>query len=90
MACEGVLWCIAVEASGTAGDAAPGVLDPTPGEALGRALFSKLQPSGSVVSRFWGSLMDMRDNELSPPSFGEGVVADGTIRNLSNKSNDTI
>ena len=34
--------------------------------------------------------MDMRDNELSPPSFGEGVVADDTIRNLSNESNDNI
>ena len=34
--------------------------------------------------------MDMRDNELSPPSFGEGLVADDTIRNLSNESNDNI
>ena len=32
----------------------------------------------------------MRDNELSPPSLGEGVVVDGTIRNLSNESNDTL
>ena len=32
----------------------------------------------------------MRDNELSPPSFGEGVVADDTIRTLRNESNDTI
>ena len=34
--------------------------------------------------------MDMRDNELSPPSFGVGLVADDTIRNLSNASNDNI
>ena len=73
---------IAVEASGTAGGATAGVLDPTPAEASGRALFSELQPSGSGVSLSWGSVMDMRDNELSPPSFGEGVVADDTIRNL--------
>ena len=66
------------------------VLDPTPAEASGRALFSELQPSGSVVSRSWGPVMDMRDNKLSPPSFGEGVVADYTIRNLSNESNDNI
>ena len=32
----------------------------------------------------------MRDNELSPPSFGEGVVPDDTLRNLSNESNDII
>ena len=32
--------------------------------------------------------MDMRDNELSPLSFGEVLVADDTIRNLSNESND--
>ena len=34
--------------------------------------------------------MDMRDNELSPPCFGEGLVANDTIRNLSNESNDNI
>ena len=34
--------------------------------------------------------MDMRDNELSPPSFGEGLVADDTIRNSSNESNDNV
>ena len=34
--------------------------------------------------------MDMRDKELSPSSFGEGVVADDTITNLSNESNDNI
>ena len=34
--------------------------------------------------------MDMRDNELSPPSFCVGLVADDTIRNLSNESNDNI
>ena len=81
---------IAVEASGTAGGAAAGVLDPTPAEASGRGLSSELQPSGSDVSHSWGSFMDMRDNELSPPSFGEGLVADDTIRNLSNESNDNI
>ena len=81
---------IAVEASGTAGGATAGVLDPTPAEASGRPLFSELQPSGSGVSLSWGSVMDMRDNKLSPPSFGEGVVADDTIRNLSNESNDNI
>ena len=70
---------ISVEASGTAGGATAGVLDPTPAEASGRALFSELQPSGSGVSLSWGSVMDMRDNELSPPAF---VVADDTIRNL--------
>ena len=32
----------------------------------------------------------MRDNELSPLFFGEGVVADDTIRILSNESNDNI
>ena len=68
---------IAVEASGTAGGAAAGILDPTPAEA-----------SGSDVSCSWGSVMDMRDNELSPPSFGEVLVANDTIRNLSNESND--
>ena len=78
------------EASGTAGGAAAGVLDPTPAEASGRALLSELQPSGCGVSLSWGSVMDMRDNELSPPSFGEGVVADDTIRNLSNESNVNI
>ena len=81
---------IAVAASGTAGGAAAGVLDPTPAEASGRGPSSELQPSGSDVSRSWASLMDMRDNELSPPSFGEGLVADDTIRNLSNESNDNI
>ena len=81
---------IAVEASAIARGAAAGVLDPTLGEASGRALFSELQPSGSGVSLSWGSVMDMRDNELSPPSFGECVVADDTIRNLSNESNDDI
>ena len=81
---------IAVEASGTAGGAAAGVLDPTPAEASGRGPSSELQPSGSDVSLSWGSVMDMRDNELSPPSFGEGLVADDTIRNLSNESNDNI
>ena len=81
---------IAVEASGTAGGAAAGVLDPTPAEASGRGPSSELQPSGSDVSRSWGSVIDMRDNELSPPSFGEGLVADDTIRNLSNESNDNI
>ena len=81
---------IAVEASGTAGGAAAGVLDPTPAEALGRGPSSELQPSGSDASRSWGSVMDMRDNELSPPSFGVGLVADDTIRNLSNESNDNI
>ena len=75
---------IAVEASGTAGGAAADVLDPTPAEASGRALFSELQPSGSSVFLSWVSVMDMRDNELSSPSFGVGVVADDTIRNLSN------
>ncbi|XP_044173964.1 uncharacterized protein LOC114947486 [Acropora millepora] len=80
---------IAVAASGTAGGAAAGVLDPTPAEASGRGPSSELQPSGSDVSRSWASVMDMRDNELSPPSFGEGLVAD-TIRNLSNESNDNI
>ena len=34
--------------------------------------------------------MDMRDKELSPSSFGEGVVADDTITNLSNESSDNI
>ena len=81
---------IAVEASGTAGGATAGVLDPTPAEASGRALFSELQRSGSGVSLSWGSVMDMRDNELSPPSFGEGEGADDTIRNLINESNDNI
>ena len=81
---------IAVEASGTAGDAAAGVLDPTPAEASGRGPSSEVQPSGSDVSRSWGSVMDMRDNELSPPSFGESLVAHDTIRNLSNESNDNI
>ena len=81
---------IAVEASGTAGGAAAGFLDPNPAEASGRALFSELQPSGSGVSLSRGSVMDMRDNELSPPSFGEGAVADDTIRNLSNESTDNI
>ena len=79
---------VAVEASGTAGGAAAGALDPTPTEALGRAPSSELHPSGSVVFPSWGSVM--RGNELSPSSLGEGVVADGTIRNLSNESNDTI
>ena len=32
----------------------------------------------------------MRDNEWSPPSFGEGVVADDTVRTLRNESTDTI
>ena len=81
---------IAVVASGTAGGAAAGVLDPTPAEASGRGPSSELQPSGSDASRSWGSVMDMRDNELSPPSFGVGLVADDTIRNLSNESNDNI
>ncbi|XP_044170117.1 putative uncharacterized protein DDB_G0277255 [Acropora millepora] len=81
---------IAVAASGTAGGAAAGVLDPTPAEASGRGPSSELQPSGSDASRSWGSVMDMRDNELSPPSFGVGLVADDTIRNLSNESNDNI
>ena len=81
---------IAVAASGTAGGAAAGILDPTPAEASGRGPSSELQPSGSDVSRSWASVMDMRDNELSPPSFGEGLVADDTIRNLSNESNDNI
>ena len=81
---------IAVAASGTAGGAAAGVLDPTPAEASVRGPSSELQPSGSDVSRSWASVMDMRDNELSPPSFGEGLVADDTIRNLSNESNDNI
>ena len=81
---------IAVEASGTAGGTAAGVLDPTPAEASGRGPSSELQPLGSDVSRSWASVMDMRDNELSPPSFGEGLVADDTIRNLSNESNDNI
>ena len=81
---------IAVEASGTAGGAAAGVLDPTPAEASGRGPSSELHPSGSDASRSWGSVMDMRDNELSPPSFGVGLVADDTIRNLSNESNDNI
>ncbi|XP_044165183.1 serine/arginine-rich splicing factor RS2Z33-like [Acropora millepora] len=81
---------IAVAASGTAGGAAAGVLDPTPAEASGRGPSSELQPSGSYVSRSRASVMDMRDNELSPPSFGEGLVADDTIRNLSNESNDDI
>ncbi|XP_029204327.2 uncharacterized protein LOC114968353 [Acropora millepora] len=81
---------IAVAASGAAGGAAAGVLDPTPAEASGRGPSSELQPSGSDVSRSWASVMDMRDNELSPPSFGEGLVADDTIRNLSNESNDNI
>ena len=80
---------IAVEASGTAGGAAAGVMDPTPAEASGLGL-SELQPSGSDVSRSWGSVTDMRDNELSPPSFGEGLMADDTIRNLSDESNDNI
>ncbi|XP_044173945.1 putative uncharacterized protein DDB_G0277255 [Acropora millepora] len=79
---------ITVAASGKAGGAAAGVLDPTPAEASGRGPSSELQPSGSDVSRSWGSVM--RDNELSPPSFGEGSVADDTIRNLSNESNDNI
>ena len=79
---------IAVDA--TAGGAAAGVLDPTPAEASGRGPSSELQPSGSDVSRSWGIVMDMRDNELSPPSFGEGVVADDTIRILSNERNDNI
>ena len=35
---------IAVEASGTAGGAAAGVLDPTPAEASGRGRSSELQP----------------------------------------------
>ena len=48
---------IAVEASGTAGGAAAGVLDPTPAEASGRGPSSELQPSGSNVSRSWGSVM---------------------------------
>ena len=73
---------IAVKASGTAEGAAAGVLDPTPAEASGRGPSSELQPLGSNVSRSWGSVMDMRDNELSPPSFGEGLVANDTIRNL--------
>ena len=81
---------IAVEASDTAGGTAAGVLDPTPAEASGRGPSSELQPSGSDVSRSWASVMDMRDNELSPPSFGEGLVADDIIRNLSNESNDNI
>ena len=81
---------IAVEASGTADGAAAGVLDPTPAEASGGAPSSELQPSGSNVSLSWGSVMDMRGNELSPPSFGEGVVPDDTFRNLSNESNDII
>ncbi|XP_044173192.1 uncharacterized protein LOC122957255 [Acropora millepora] len=81
---------IAVEASGTAGGAAAGVLDPTPAEASGRGPSSELQPSGSDVSPSRASVMDMRDNELSPPSFGEGLVADDTIRNLSNESNVNI
>ena len=81
---------IAIAVSGTAGGAAAGVLDPTPAEASGRGPSSELQPSGSDVSRSWASVMDMRDNELSPPSFGEGLVADDTIRNLSNESNDNI
>ena len=49
---------IAVEASGTAVGAAAGILDPTPAEASGRALSSELQPSRSVVSRFWSSVME--------------------------------
>ena len=39
---------IAVAASGTAGGAAAGVLDPTPAEASGRGPSSELQPSGSM------------------------------------------
>ena len=83
---------IAVEASGTAGGAAAGVLDPTPAEASGRGPSSELQTSGSDVSRSWASVVDMRDKELSPPSFGEGLVADDTIRNLStdNISNTVV
>ena len=52
---------IGVETSGMAGSAAAGVLGPTLAETLGRALSSELQPSGSVVSRFWGSVMDMHE-----------------------------
>ena len=52
---------VAVEACGTAGGAAAGVLDPTPVEASGRALFSEVQPSDSGVSLSWGSDMNIRD-----------------------------
>ena len=86
----GVLWWHCHRGLWHGWGAAAGVLDPTPAEALGRALSFELQPSGTVVSRSWGSVLDMRDNELSPPSFGEGVVPDDTFRNLSNESNDII
>ena len=76
---------IAVEASGTAGGTAAGVLNPTPAEASGRGPSSELHPSGSDASRSWGSVMDMRNNELSPPSFGVGLVANDTIRYFNNE-----
>ena len=76
-----------VEASGATG----GVLDPIPAKALGWAPSSELQSSGSfVLLSSWRSALDLRDNELSPLPLGEGVVVDGTIRNLSNESTDTI
>ena len=82
---------VAVGASGTAGGVAAGVLDRTPAEASGRALSSELHSSGSfVLPCSWGSAVDLRDDELSPPSLGEGMVVDVTIRNLSIENNDTI
>ena len=51
-------------------------------------LFSLSDSLRVPVSLSWGSVLDMRDNKLSPPSFGEGLGADDTIRNLSNESND--
>lgn len=82
---------VAVGASGTAGGVTAGVLDPTPAESSGRAPSFELQSSGSfVLLSSWGSAVGLRVNELCPPSLGEGVVVDGTIRNLSNESNDTI
>ena len=74
LAHAGVLWWHCHRGLWHGWGAAASVLDPTPAEALGRALSFELQPSGTVASRSWGSVLDMRDNELSPPSFGEGVV----------------
>lgn len=59
---------IAVAASGTAGGAAAGVLDPTPAEASGRGPSSELQPSGSDVSRSWALSNELSQSQDSSSS----------------------